>query len=107
MKRAAFRVFASLGANDEDIRKRIIETEHLMDSLVTALEDASNSKLQMAAIGCLHSLTRSVQLLRTTFQVKQRFLSRYNSFKCHILFLCIRLLHIVVCNNIRINAIAL
>ena len=74
MKRAAFRVFASLGANDEDIRKRIIETEHLMDSLVTALEDASNSKLQMAAIGCLHSLTRSVQLLRTTFQVKQRFL---------------------------------
>ena len=69
MKRAAFRVFASLGANDEDIRKRMIETEHLMDSLVSALEDASNSKLQMAAIGCLHSLTRSVQLLRTTFQV--------------------------------------
>lgn len=69
MKRAAFRVFASLAANDEDIRKRIIETDHLMECLVSALEDASNSKLQMAAIGCLHSLTRSVQLLRTTFQV--------------------------------------
>ncbi len=69
MKRAAFRVFASLGANDEDIRKRIIETDHLMESLVSALEDSSNPKLQMAAIGCLHSLTRSVQLLRTTFQV--------------------------------------
>ena len=69
MKRAAFRVFASLGANDEEIRKRIIDTDHLMESLVSALEDATNSKLQMAAIGCLHSLTRSVQLLRTTFQV--------------------------------------
>jgi hypothetical protein len=69
MKRAAFRVFASLGANDEDIRKRIIDTDHLMDNLVSALEDSANSKLQMAAIGCLHSLTRSVQLLRTTFQV--------------------------------------
>ena len=67
MERAAFRVYASLGANDEEIRKRIIETDHLLPNLVSALEDP-NPKLQMAAIGCLHSLSRSVQLLRTTFQ---------------------------------------
>jgi len=67
MKRAAFRVFASLGANDEDIRKKIIDTEPLMDCVVTALDDADAS-VQMAAIRCLHSLSRSVQLLRTTFQ---------------------------------------
>lgn len=39
-----------------------------MPSLVSALKDSSDPKLQMAAIGCLHSLSRSVQLLRTTFQ---------------------------------------
>ncbi len=72
MRRAAFRVFASLGANDEEIRKRIIETDNLMPSLVSALEDESAPKLQMAAVGCLHSLSRSVQLLRTTFQVNKR-----------------------------------
>ncbi|QQP54970.1 Uncharacterized protein FKW44_007980, partial [Caligus rogercresseyi] len=67
MQRCAFRVFASLGANDEGIRKRIIEKEQLMVSLVSALED-TQPKLQMAAIACLHSMSRSVQLLRTTFQ---------------------------------------
>ena len=67
MKRAAFRVFASLGANDEDIRKKIIDTDPLMDCVVTALDDADSS-VQMSAIRCLHSLSRSVQLLRTTFQ---------------------------------------
>lgn len=67
MKRAAFSVFASLGANDEDIRKKIIDTEPLMESVVAALE-STDSPLQMAAIRCLHSLSRSVQLLRTTFQ---------------------------------------
>ena len=68
MKRAAFRVFASLGANDEDIRKKIIDTDPLMDCVVTALDDADSS-VQMSAIRCLHSLSRSVQLLRTTFQI--------------------------------------
>jgi len=67
MKRAAFKVFASLGANDEDIRKKIIDTEPLMEAVVTALDDP-DGRLQMAAIRCLHSLSRSVQLLRTTFQ---------------------------------------
>merc|ERR1719411_2176396 len=52
MKRAAFRVFASLGANDKDIRKKIIDTEPLMDCVVTALDDPDGR----------------VQMLRTTFQ---------------------------------------
>ena len=39
-----------------------------MDLLVISLREPDNSKLQMAAVGCLHSLSRSVQLLRTTFQ---------------------------------------
>ena len=68
MKRAAFRVFASLGANDEDIRKKIIDTEPLMDCVVNCLDDPDSS-VQMSAIRCLHSLSRSVQLLRTIFQV--------------------------------------
>lgn len=67
MKRAAFRVYSSLGANDEDIRKRIIDTEPLMDCLTSSLEDQDYG-VQMSAIRCLHSLSRSVQLLRTTFQ---------------------------------------
>jgi len=67
MKKAAFRVFASLGANDEDLRKKIIDTEPLMECLVQALDDA-DPDVQMSAIRCLHSLSRSVQLLRTTFQ---------------------------------------
>jgi len=39
-----------------------------MDLLVISLHETDNNKLQMAAVGCLHSLSRSVQLLRTTFQ---------------------------------------
>ncbi|CAH1790086.1 unnamed protein product [Owenia fusiformis] len=66
MKQAAFRVFASLGANDEDIRKRIIETENLMDHLVVGLYDES-TKVQLSAVRCMHSLSRSVQQLRTSF----------------------------------------
>ena len=56
-----------MGANDEDIRKKIIDTEPLMDNVVNALDDPDPS-VQMPAIRCLHSLSRSVQLLRTTFQ---------------------------------------
>ena len=77
MKKAAFRVFAALAANDEDLRKRIIDTDRLMTGIVSALnagtghgpDAVGNAKLQMAAVSCLHSLSRSVQLLRTSFQV--------------------------------------
>jgi len=61
-----------LGANDEDIRKKIIETEGLMDHVVCGLQDASPG-VRLAAIRCLHSLSRSVQQLRTTFQVLKKF----------------------------------
>jgi len=67
LKQAALRAYASLGANDEEIRKRIIETDHLMDHVVTGLVD-SDHKVQLASVRCLHSLSRSVQQLRTTFQ---------------------------------------
>lgn len=60
-------MFASLGANDEEIRKRIIETDNLIDHIVLGLKDPS-PKVQLAAVRCLHSLSRSVQQLRTTFQ---------------------------------------
>lgn len=61
--------FASLGANDEDIRKKIIDTDNLMDHIVSGLQDPS-PKVRLAAVRCLHSLSRSVQQLRTTFQVR-------------------------------------
>ncbi|KAK4012721.1 armadillo repeat-containing protein 8 isoform X2 [Daphnia magna] len=68
LKQAALRAFASLGANDEDIRKRIIETDQLMDHVVTGLAECDDHRVQLAAVRCLHSLSRSVQQLRTTFQ---------------------------------------
>lgn len=67
MKQAAFKAFASLGANDEEIRKKIIETESLMENIVMGLSDP-NLRVRLAAVRCLHSLSRSVQQLRTTFQ---------------------------------------
>lgn len=56
-----------MAANDEDIRKRIIDTKCLMERVVEGLGD-ENKEIRLAAVRCLHSLSRSVQLLRTTFQ---------------------------------------
>lgn len=56
-----------MGANDEDIRKRIIDTKCLMERVVDGLSD-DNKDIRLAAVRCLHSLSRSVQQLRTTFQ---------------------------------------
>lgn len=67
LKQAAFQAFAALGANDEEIRKRVIDTEHLIEHIVRGM-NSENPKVQMAATRCLHSLSRSVQQLRTTFQ---------------------------------------
>ncbi|BES88986.1 ARM [Nesidiocoris tenuis] len=67
LKQAALRAFASLGANDEDIRKRIIETENFMEVVVNGLEDVDEN-VRVAAVRCLHSLSRSVHQLRTTFR---------------------------------------
>lgn len=67
MKQAAFKAFSSLAANDEEIRKKIIDTEALMENIVGAFSDPSR-RVRLAAVRCLHSLSRSVQQLRTTFQ---------------------------------------
>ncbi len=56
-----------MAANDEGIRKRIIEQESLVERVVSGLED-QNEQVALAALRCLHSLSRSVQLLRTTFK---------------------------------------
>ncbi|XP_004931674.1 armadillo repeat-containing protein 8 isoform X2 [Bombyx mori] len=66
-KQGAFKCFASLGANDEDIRKMIIETHGLMVHVVNGLNNPDPC-VSLAAVRCLHSLSRSVQQLRTTFQ---------------------------------------
>ncbi|KAL4702423.1 hypothetical protein ACJJTC_003048, partial [Scirpophaga incertulas] len=67
-KQGAFKCFASLGANDEDIRKRIIETHGLMVHIVSGMNNPEPA-VRLAAVRCLHSLSRSVQQLRTTFQL--------------------------------------
>ncbi|GFT54197.1 armadillo repeat-containing protein 8 [Nephila pilipes] len=67
MKQAAFKAFSSLAANDEDIRRKIIDTDALMDSIVGSFTDP-NPRVRLSAVRCLHSLSRSVQQLRTTFQ---------------------------------------
>ena len=46
---------------------QVIETENLMDHIVNGLSDPV-TKVQIAAIRCLHSLSRSVQQLRTNLQ---------------------------------------
>ncbi|KAJ0178139.1 hypothetical protein K1T71_005962 [Dendrolimus kikuchii] len=66
-KQGAFKCFASLGANDEDIRKKIIETHGLMVHVVNGMNNPE-AYVRLAAVRCLHSLSRSVQQLRTTFQ---------------------------------------
>ncbi|XP_064598318.1 armadillo repeat-containing protein 8-like [Liolophura sinensis] len=66
LKQAAFKAFAALAANDEDIRKRILEMDGLMEQVVDGM-NSNSVKVQVASVRCLHSLSRSVQQLRTTF----------------------------------------
>lgn len=71
LRQSAFKVYAALGANDEAIRKKIItqviDGENMMEHIVSALNSRSQS-VQLASVRCLHSLSRSVQQLRTSFQ---------------------------------------
>ncbi|XP_075886636.1 armadillo repeat-containing protein 8 isoform X2 [Nelusetta ayraudi] len=66
LRQAAFKLYASLGSTDEEIRKKITETENMMDRIVSGLSESS-IKVRLAAVRCLHSLSRSVQQLRTSF----------------------------------------
>ncbi|CAG0896044.1 unnamed protein product [Cyprideis torosa] len=70
LRKAAFLAFASLGANDEEIRKKIIDTPSLMDTISQTVEDPKQNEedVLLAACRCLHSMSRSVQQLRTTFK---------------------------------------
>lgn len=56
-----------MGANDEDIRKRVIDSFRLIERIMDGLADENNA-VRLAAVRCLTSLSRSVQQLRTTFQ---------------------------------------
>lgn len=49
------------------IALQIIDIECTMDHVVSGLEDP-NTNVKLAAVKCLHSLSRSVQQLRTSFQ---------------------------------------
>ena len=63
-------MFASLASNDEEIRKRIVDSAGLMSDLLAAVEGDCPG-LQLAALRCLLSLSRSVQMLRTAMQVRR------------------------------------
>ncbi|KAL8588913.1 hypothetical protein ACOMHN_012951 [Nucella lapillus] len=67
LKAAAFEAFAAIGANDEEIRKKIIAIDHLTECVVEGMR-SDDPKVQMAACRCLHSLSRSVQQIRTTLR---------------------------------------
>jgi len=49
------------------LRCKVIETKSLMGHVVNGLSDLV-PKVQVSAIRCLHSLSRSVRQLRTSFQ---------------------------------------
>ncbi|XP_077972254.1 armadillo repeat-containing protein 8-like [Styela clava] len=66
LHRAGFLAYASLLSNDEDIRKQVA-TELLVKHISESLIDPC-ALVRSAALKCLLSLSRSVHLLRTTFQ---------------------------------------
>ncbi|KAL7990755.1 hypothetical protein Chor_014185 [Crotalus horridus] len=55
LRQAAFKLYAALGANDEDIRKKIIETENMMDRIVNGLSESS-IKVRLAAVRTYNGL---------------------------------------------------
>lgn len=66
MRQSAFKVFASLAANDEEVRKRILELDSMMDHVVSGL-NSPEPGIRLAALKCLHSLSRSVQQFKQHF----------------------------------------
>ena len=53
LRAAAFCAYASLGSNDEDIRRKIIEQHQLMTRVVEGLSDP-HIDVRLAAVRCLH-----------------------------------------------------
>lgn len=66
LRRAGFLAYASLLSNDEDIRKQVT-TESLVNHIAEAMTETC-AAVRVNALRCFLSLSRSVQLLRTTFQ---------------------------------------
>ncbi|BFZ21736.1 hypothetical protein BsWGS_24776 [Bradybaena similaris] len=64
MKRAAYLAFASVCANDEEIRDKVIKKEGLVEQILTSMNSLNEGEVA-ASLRCLQSLTRSVQQIRT------------------------------------------
>lgn len=64
LKQAAFKAFASLASQDDEIRKRIFDTEHLMEHIAKGVSD-TDVKNKIAALQCLHSLSRAAPQMRS------------------------------------------
>ena len=63
VRRAALQVLASLTANEDQVRKQVLELDGLTDQVVAGLT-SSQAGLRLAALKCLHSLSRSAQQLK-------------------------------------------
>lgn len=63
----SFQALAALAANNEEVRRRISDQEGLMNRLVESIQQNNDLNLRLGALSLLHSLSRSVQQLRTKF----------------------------------------
>ncbi|KAM7355448.1 armadillo repeat-containing protein 8-like isoform 2-T2 [Cochliomyia hominivorax] len=68
LKQATLKCLAALGANNEVIRKQIVDTHNVVNEILENL-NSWDPQVRIASVRCLHSLSRSVQQLRTTFQL--------------------------------------
>ena len=55
-----FKVFASLAANDEDIRKRLIDTQPIVDSVVKAMKEFSHPSQDKCAVDLARSIASTI-----------------------------------------------
>lgn len=63
----AFQALAALSANNEEVRRRVSDQDGLMNRLVQSIQQNNDIYLRLGALSLLHSLSRSVQQLRTKF----------------------------------------
>jgi hypothetical protein len=63
----SFHALAALAANNEEVRRRISDQDGLMSCLIESVQEKNENNLRCGALALLHSLSRSVQQLRTKF----------------------------------------
>lgn len=63
----SFYALAALSSNSEDVRRRISNQEGLMNCIIECIRQNINKQLRLSALSLMHSLSRSVQQLRTKF----------------------------------------